>query len=177
MTQRHRSSYMSLVVALALMPVLPVHAATPSHESCLTAWATEKGWTNMIPAAFGYRDNTSSYDFSIDTTRMGRWLDIEPFEESRTVGDSEIWTKREDIVTEGGFHAVKTHGKTREESFVRGSSETENWEYFCPDFKVLVGSFRNTRSGQTGSDPQGILEDYLAFLQECLDASPADKWG
>ena len=107
-----RRLFLGLIVTLALAPVFPVHATTPGHEGCLTAWAEMKGWTRD-PYAFGFVDGSDSHDIFIVYDRGDDWVNMEPYENRDDTRTRNAFQKRENIVTADGFRAVKIHKMTK----------------------------------------------------------------
>ena len=173
------------VVAFVMAPASDSGAAGQrSHEDLLTEWATNKGWI-ADPLTFsgigmGYRSNErGTYCIGIvhDRDNGETW---KPYNQSGTGKDSQgnitSYSQKtgERMTVAGGIPAIRTYSSSR---YVQTRSQVAydaaGWTYYCHDYRVLVVSQRDTRSNQTGSDPKGLLEDYIAFAKANLAPATA----
>ena len=164
-------------VALAQSGNATNQASKPTHESSLTAWAKTKGWIQSPHGGTGFADPAGNTDIFIVHDR-GQWSKQAPYEDHTDWTTDHSTKKRENIVANGGFRAVRIHNTFKKDAtkYIPGY-EQEGWEYYCDAFKVLVRSRRDTLNNEPGEDPIGILEDYLAFARKFMHISPAPAPG
>jgi hypothetical protein len=161
-----------LAAALCLMAGLSCAGiAAPTHEETLTAWAEQKGWSQFSAYPWlGYRsDEYGSYDISIVHDRPEEWMKRPPYNREER-GDYSYYAEiREPITVAGGLAAWREYHKQTlfeaPNSKPGDAKEHENWEYYCHEYLVVVRAQRNTADNSKGSDPIGILEEYIAFAR------------
>lgn len=161
-----------LAAALCLMAGLSCAGiAAPTHEETLTAWAEQKGWSQFSAYPWlGYRsDEYGSYDISIVHDRPEEWMKRPPYNREER-GDYSYYAEiREPITVAGGLAAWREYHKQTlfeaPNSKPGDAKEHENWEYYCHEYLVVVRAQRSTADNSHGSDPIGILEEYIAFAR------------
>lgn len=161
-----------LAAALCLMAGLSsVGIAAPTHEETLTTWAEQKGWSQFSSYPWlGYRsDEYGSYDISIVHDRSEEWMKRPPYNGENRTDYSYYAEIREPITVAGGIPAWREYHKQTlfeaPNSKPGDAKEHENWEYYCHEYLVVVRAQRSTADNSHGSDPIGILEEYIAFAR------------
>lgn len=158
------------MVSFCLAPPLAnASAAIPDHQAALNAWAKAKGW---IRHESGYKSNDRG-DFYIaipDDPSRKKWFEtLQPHDKSRTDSGIVYVDICNHITVAGGLPAVRFYKLiNRPETKDALGYRIEDWEYYCPEYWVLIRASRNTQTGMEGSDPLSIIEGYIAFAKMYL---------
>jgi len=144
--------------------------AGQTHEETLTAWAEQKGWSQFEYYPWlGFRsDEHGSYDISIVHDRTEQMMQRPAYNKDHRIDYYYYADNRGPITIAGGLPAFREYHK-----FARfpapndpdGALESEHWEYYCHEYLVVVRAQRCTTDNSNGSDPIGILEEYIAFAR------------
>jgi hypothetical protein len=175
MPRIRRNWPMRIVGAVCLVALASESLAVgkDSHEELLTEWAASKGWI-VDPLSFsqigmGFRsDEKSTMDIGIVHDR-GRWFEqAKPYQRDESYGQCKRRSTLERL-TVAGHPTIRTYNYNSEKDIrTKAFYEDEGWEYYSHDYRVLIRSQRSTRSNHTGTDPRGLLEDFLAFAKAKL---------
>ena len=160
---------LAIVYLMAVLTPTSAIAARLDSAEALAAWAKSKNWTKTS-YGIGYKsDKINSFDIWIVYDRTPTLI---PFNESWESGgrNPEAVTRTgENITIAGGIPATLLYNSLVHED---SGHESEKWEYYCHDYRVLMRAHRDTRIGQAGSDPLALLENYIAFVNKYLNVKP-----
>ncbi len=160
---------LTIISSMAALTPTSASAAGLDSPEALAAWAKSKKWTKES-YGIGYKsDKVNSFDIFIVYDRTQK---LKPFDESyisKGKINRTIINTGENITVAGGIPATLLHNSIVHDD---GSKDTERWEYYCHDYRVLIRGHRDMRIGQTGSDPFALLEDYIAFVKKFLNVKP-----
>lgn len=160
-------------VCLVALASESLAAGKDSHEEILTEWAASKGWiadpVTFTRIGMGFRsDEKGTMIIGIVHDRATWFEQAKPYQraESGELSSHRITLER---LTVAGHPTIRTYNYNSEKDIrAKAFYEDEGWEYYCHDYRVLIRSGRSTRSNDTGSDPKGLLEDFLAFAKAKL---------
>lgn len=173
----HIALLMSVAFFTVIAAAVPYNAAAGqmSHEAILTEWATAKGWivepTGFSGIGMGFK-NKEMPDCTIGiVNNRGHWFETaQPFNKTDSGNNLYSIKSLERITVAGGSPAIRTYDLVRySKTPSQEAFEAEGWVYYCHDYRVLVNAQRDTRTRYAnGTDPRGILNDYLAFAKAKL---------
>lgn len=160
---------LAIVYLMTVLTPTSASAARLDSAEALAAWAKSKNWTKTS-YGIGYEsDKINSFDIWLVYDRTPT---LTPFNESwkGSGRDPEAVTRTgENITIAGGIPATLLYlSRVRKAS----GDESEKWEYYCHDYRVLMRAHRDTQIGQVGSDPLALLENYIAFVNKYLNVQP-----
>lgn len=161
---------LAIVSLMAVLTPTSVSAAGLDSPEALAAWAKSKKWPKES-YGIGYKnsDKITSFDIFIVYDRPEK---LKPFDGSyisKGKIDRTVIYTGENITIAGGIPATLIYTS---QVYEDGSGESEVWEYYCHDYRVLMRAHRDPSIGQTGSDPLALLENYIAFVKKYLNVKP-----
>ncbi|MBW2622963.1 MAG: DNRLRE domain-containing protein, partial [Deltaproteobacteria bacterium] len=154
---------------MAVLTPTSASAARLDSAEALAAWAKSKNWTKTS-YGIGYKsDKINSFDIWIVYDRTPTLIPFKNSSKGSGRDPQAVTETGENITIAGGIPATRLYL-----SLVRTASghESEKWEYYCHDYRVLMRAHRDTQIGQAGSDPLALLENYIAFVNKYLNVKP-----
>ena len=160
---------LAIVYLMAVLTPTSAGAAGLDSAEALAAWAKSKNWTKTS-YGIGYEsDKVGSFDIWLVYDRTQTLI---PFNRSYKSAGREprsVTDIGENITIAGGIPATRQYLLNVHEP---SGHESEKWEYYCHDYRVLMRAHRDTQIGQAGSDPLALLENYIAFVNKYLNVKP-----
>ena len=160
---------LAIVYLMAVLTPTSASAARLDSAEALAAWAKSKNWTKTS-YGIGYKsDKINSFDIWIVYDRTPTLIPFNESWESDGRNPQAVTRTGENITIAGGIPATLLYTSLVHED---SGHESEKWEYYCHDYRVLMRAHRDTQIGQAGSDPLALLENYIAFVNKYLDVKP-----